>query len=154
MRYRNSHGAATLSSAAVDGAAFGTTFAHLFLMTFNNLVPDGLSQESTYVPRVFGFRVHPTSRMRNGNATVSVQVSNDRRANANGVTIENVIAAEKAVSASKPAASAVGADGKGKKVKRGKPKSEDSGGSAKRKTKNGVDTESTLSQKTKRPKRP
>lgn len=68
MRFRNAHGVTTMhSSAAVDGAAFGTTFAHLFLMTFNNLVPDGLSQESTYVPRVFGFRVHPTARQRNGN---------------------------------------------------------------------------------------
>jgi hypothetical protein len=62
MRYRNAQGAS--SSAAVDGAAFGTTFPHLFLMTFNNLVPDGLSTESSYVPRVFGFRVHPSSRQR------------------------------------------------------------------------------------------
>lgn len=62
MRYRNAQGAS--SSAAVDGAAFGTTFPHLFLMTFNNLVPDGLSTESNYVPRVFGFRVHPSSRQR------------------------------------------------------------------------------------------
>lgn len=62
MRYRNAHGAS--SSAAVDGAAFGTTFPHLFLMTFSNLVPDGLSTESSYIPRVFGFRVHPSSRQR------------------------------------------------------------------------------------------
>lgn len=43
---------------AVDGAAFGTTFPHLFLMTFNNLVPDPLPPNSAYIPRVFGFRVH------------------------------------------------------------------------------------------------
>jgi len=150
MRYRNSHGAAALSSATVDGAAFGTTFAHLFLMTFNNLVPDGLSQETTYVPRVFGFRLHPTSRQR----TVIVQVTGDRRgnvnvnANANGVTIEHLNAAEKAVSASKSAAVGV------KKGKKSKPKSEDSGGSAKRKTKNGGDNEGTVSLKSKRQKRP
>lgn len=67
MRYRTGNGSvAAHSSAAVDGAAFGTTFAHLFLMTFNNLVPDGLSQESAYVPRVFGFRVHSTARQRSG----------------------------------------------------------------------------------------
>lgn len=45
-------------STGVDGAAFGTTFPHLFLMTFSNLVPDPLPVESSYVPRVFGFRVH------------------------------------------------------------------------------------------------
>jgi hypothetical protein len=45
-------------STGVDGAAFGTTFPHLFLMTFSNLVPDPLPVASSYVPRVFGFRVH------------------------------------------------------------------------------------------------
>lgn len=45
-------------SSGVDGAAFGTTFPHLFLMTFANLVPDPLPVTSTYIPRVFGFRVH------------------------------------------------------------------------------------------------
>lgn len=49
---------------AVDGAAFGTTFAHLFLMTFNNLVPEPLSPDSLYVPRVFGFRVHSSTHQR------------------------------------------------------------------------------------------
>lgn len=52
------------SSGAVDGAAFGTTFPHLFLMTFNNLVPDPLPSDSTYIPRVFGFRVHQSARQR------------------------------------------------------------------------------------------
>jgi Casein kinase II regulatory subunit len=51
-------------SAGVDGAAFGTTFPHLFLMTFSNLVPDPLPPESAYVPRIFGFRVHKSSRQR------------------------------------------------------------------------------------------
>ena len=50
------------TSSGVDGAAFGTTFPHLFLMTFSNLVPDPLPVESTYVPRVFGFRVHKTAK--------------------------------------------------------------------------------------------
>lgn len=73
MRYRSSHGTSH-GSAAVDGAAFGTTFAHLFLMTFNNLVPDGLSQESVYVPKVFGFRVHPSARQRSGNPNTSAAI--------------------------------------------------------------------------------
>lgn len=58
-------------SGAVDGASFGTTFPHLFLMTFNNLVPDSLSSDSAYVPRVFGFRVHQSARQRNGTASVA-----------------------------------------------------------------------------------
>jgi len=48
----------------VDGAAFGTTFPHLFLMTFSNLVPDPLPTDSAYIPRVFGFRVHMSARQR------------------------------------------------------------------------------------------
>ena len=48
-------------STGVDGAAFGTTFPHLFLMTFSNLVPDPLPATTAYVPRVFGFRVHQTA---------------------------------------------------------------------------------------------
>lgn len=50
----------------VDGAAFGTTFPHLFLMTFNNLVPDPLLSDSAYIPRVFGFRVHQSALVRQG----------------------------------------------------------------------------------------
>jgi len=46
----------------VDGAAFGTTFCHLFLMTFPNLVPDPVQRD--YVPRVFGFRVHKTGTVK------------------------------------------------------------------------------------------
>ncbi len=40
----------------IDGAYFGTTFAHLFFLTF----PQFKVSKSTdsYVPRVFGFRVH------------------------------------------------------------------------------------------------
>lgn len=71
IRSRSNHCTAVnqiSASGAVDGAAFGTTFPHLFLMTFNNLVPDALSPESTYVPRIFGFRVHRSGRQRNGTA--------------------------------------------------------------------------------------
>eukprot|EP00559_Dactyliosolen_fragilissimus_P007560 CAMPEP_0184855478 /NCGR_PEP_ID=MMETSP0580-20130426/717_1 /TAXON_ID=1118495 /ORGANISM="Dactyliosolen fragilissimus" /LENGTH=386 /DNA_ID=CAMNT_0027350003 /DNA_START=284 /DNA_END=1444 /DNA_ORIENTATION=+ len=66
LRSKNSYGANSAGSGAVDGAAFGTTFPHLFLMTFSNLVPDGLSPESAYVPRVFGFRVHQSAQQRIG----------------------------------------------------------------------------------------
>ncbi|KAK4770358.1 hypothetical protein SAY87_030890 [Trapa incisa] len=41
-----------------DGAYFGTTFPHLFLMTYDHLKPQSTSQ--SYVPRVFGFKIHKT----------------------------------------------------------------------------------------------
>ncbi|EPS62636.1 hypothetical protein M569_12153, partial [Genlisea aurea] len=40
----------------IDGAYFGTTFPHLFLMTYGNLKPQKATQ--SYVPRVFGFKLH------------------------------------------------------------------------------------------------
>ncbi|XP_020535971.1 casein kinase II subunit beta-2 isoform X4 [Jatropha curcas] len=40
----------------IDGAYFGTTFPHLFLMTHGHLKPQKPSQ--SYVPRVFGFKLH------------------------------------------------------------------------------------------------
>jgi len=71
IRQRNNHVTVNHSSGsgAVDGAAFGTTFPHLFLMTFNNLVPDALSPDTSYVPRIFGFRVHQLAGQRIGGNT-------------------------------------------------------------------------------------
>mmetsp|Transcript_14355 Transcript_14355/g.42865 ORF Transcript_14355/g.42865 Transcript_14355/m.42865 type:complete len:274 (-) Transcript_14355:446-1267(-) len=46
-------------SASIDGAYFGTTFPHLFMMTFPELVPHHMSQP--FVPRIFGFRIHESS---------------------------------------------------------------------------------------------
>ncbi|XP_070679507.1 casein kinase II subunit beta-1-like isoform X8 [Malus domestica] len=40
----------------IDGAYFGSTFPHLFLMTYGHLKPQKASQ--SYVPRVFGFKLH------------------------------------------------------------------------------------------------
>lgn len=40
----------------IDGAYFGTTFAHLFFLTFPEFKVK--KTEEFYVPRVFGFRVH------------------------------------------------------------------------------------------------
>ncbi|XP_021756430.1 putative casein kinase II subunit beta-4 isoform X2 [Chenopodium quinoa] len=39
-----------------NGAYFGTTFPHLFLMTYGNLKPTQATR--SYVPRIFGFKVH------------------------------------------------------------------------------------------------
>ncbi|KAG6537751.1 hypothetical protein ZIOFF_002847 [Zingiber officinale] len=40
----------------IDGAYFGTTFPHLFLMTYGHLKPQKPSQK--YIPRVFGYKIH------------------------------------------------------------------------------------------------
>ncbi|XP_021646018.2 casein kinase II subunit beta-1 isoform X4 [Hevea brasiliensis] len=40
----------------IDGAYFGTTFPHVFLMTYGHLKPQKPTQ--SYVPRVFGFKIH------------------------------------------------------------------------------------------------
>ncbi|KAA0150663.1 hypothetical protein FNF29_03128 [Cafeteria roenbergensis] len=40
----------------IDGAYFGTTFPHLFLLTFPQLVPP--SPTDVYAPRIFGFRLY------------------------------------------------------------------------------------------------
>ena len=74
----------------MDGAAIGTTFPHLFLLTFNNLVPDPLPVDSTYIPRVFGFRVHKSNskiqqQPSNTNASLSAGAGNNVRST-NGST--------------------------------------------------------------------
>lgn len=40
----------------IDGAYFGTTFPHLFLMTYGHLKPQKPSQ--SYISRIFGFKLH------------------------------------------------------------------------------------------------
>jgi len=45
--------------ANIDGAYFGTTFPHLYLMTHPDMIPSKPTQ--TYVPRVYGFRVNEAS---------------------------------------------------------------------------------------------
>ncbi|XP_077250134.1 putative casein kinase II subunit beta-4 isoform X2 [Tasmannia lanceolata] len=44
----------------VDGAYVGTTFSHLYLMTYPSSKPSKPVQ--TYMPRVFGFKLHKGSR--------------------------------------------------------------------------------------------
>jgi len=43
----------------IDGAFFGSSFPHIFLMTYENIVPS--APTSCYVPRIFGFKVHSSS---------------------------------------------------------------------------------------------
>ena len=77
VRSRSSHHGGT-GAAGVDGAAFGTTFPHLFLMTFSNLVPDRLPSDSAYIPRVFGFRVHMSARQRTSTPSQNLASSTAR----------------------------------------------------------------------------
>ena len=45
-------------SSILDGAYFGTTFAHMFFMQYPDLKPERIDGSSKmYVPRIFGFRV-------------------------------------------------------------------------------------------------
>jgi hypothetical protein len=78
LRSRSSHHGGA-GAAGVDGAAFGTTFPHLFLMTFSNLVPDRLPSDSAYVPRVFGFRVHSSARQRASGASAGLVAASNSR---------------------------------------------------------------------------
>jgi len=44
----------------IDGAYFGTTFPHLFLMTYPYIKPSKPTQ--SYTPRIFGFKLHKSAR--------------------------------------------------------------------------------------------
>ncbi len=44
----------------IDGAYFGATFPHLFIMTYPAVVP--APPTMVYVPRVFGFRIHKETK--------------------------------------------------------------------------------------------
>lgn len=58
----------------IDGAYFGTTFAHLLLMTYPQIRPSKEPEKATeekkqeYVPKIFGFRIHPTAWQQPSNA--------------------------------------------------------------------------------------
>jgi len=48
--------------ANVDGAYFGTSFCHLFLQTYWDMVPS--PPPTTYIPRIFGFKIHRSAKAR------------------------------------------------------------------------------------------
>jgi casein kinase II subunit beta len=55
----------------IDGAFFGTTFPHLFFLVFPELKPQKTKEH--YVPRVFGFKLHPTWHARSIDAARKAQ---------------------------------------------------------------------------------
>lgn len=68
--------------ANLDGAYFGTTFSHLFLLMHPDLIPSSKSQQA-YVPRIYGFRINKDSayfRQR------EVSTAQARRVTGNGTT--------------------------------------------------------------------
>jgi len=46
--------------ASIDGAYFGTTFPHLLLQVYPELIPAKSSDK--YVPRIYGFKIHKSAR--------------------------------------------------------------------------------------------
>ncbi len=49
-----------VSMKSLDGAFFGTTFTHLFTMTFDKIMPE--CSRGTVYPRVFGFKIHSSAQ--------------------------------------------------------------------------------------------
>jgi casein kinase II subunit beta len=47
----------------IDGAYFGTSFPHLLLATFPEIVPQ--KPTNSYVPRIYGFKIHKSSAILN-----------------------------------------------------------------------------------------
>jgi len=45
----------------IDGAYFGTTFPHLYLMAHPETIPQGVGVGAKYVPKVYGFRISKKS---------------------------------------------------------------------------------------------
>jgi len=61
----------------IDGAFFGTTFAHLFFMTFPQLKPTHRPQ--SVIPKVYGFRIHPDAYVHSLEESKKKQRSMQRR---------------------------------------------------------------------------
>lgn len=58
----------------LDGAYWGTTFPHMFLHTYHTLVPT--RNKETYVPRIFGFKIHPSAIQVQRNLTGAASENN------------------------------------------------------------------------------
>ncbi len=63
-------------AADIDGAYFGATFPHLFLMTYPAVVPQ--PPVMVYVPRVFGFRIHKEGKRDRDQVSTARQEAADK----------------------------------------------------------------------------
>jgi len=63
--------------ANIDGAYFGTTFPHLYLMTHPDMIPVKPQQE--YIPRVYGFKINSSSLYYRNNEDASMQRRVEKR---------------------------------------------------------------------------
>ena len=60
-RCQNLYYPRSTKQAGLDGAYFGTTFAHMFLLSFPELIPRKKRREITYIPRIYGFKINKDS---------------------------------------------------------------------------------------------
>ena len=60
-RCQNLYYPRSTKQAGLDGAYFGTTFAHMFLLSFPELIPRKKRREITYIPRIYGFKINKES---------------------------------------------------------------------------------------------
>jgi len=66
----------------IDGAYFGTSFPHLLLATYPEIVPQ--KPTNTYVPRIYGFKIHKSSAILNyNNAQLLTNNNNNNNSNSN-----------------------------------------------------------------------
>lgn len=72
---------------AIDGAYFGTSFPAMFFQNFPNTVP--IHAKETYVPRVFGFKLHEYSKLNRWRELQRLKLEN--RLKKNGIQIDNVV---------------------------------------------------------------
>jgi len=67
---------------SIDGAFFGTSFPHILLATYPELLPPRPTQ--SYVPRIYGFKIHKSSTILNYNLLhASSNANNNANANTN-----------------------------------------------------------------------
>lgn len=73
--------------ANIDGAYFGTTFPHLYLMTHPDMIPVKPTQE--YTPRVYGFKINCASLFYRNNEDASMQRRMEGRERSSGSRRKN-----------------------------------------------------------------
>lgn len=71
----------------IDGAYFGTSFPAMFFQNFPNMIPIHLKE--TYVPRVFGFKLHEYSKLNRWRELQRLKL--EKRLTKNGIQIDNVV---------------------------------------------------------------